>query len=86
MVLQQACYAVMDGFLDMPTSEQAQKTRSSFLDVLASIISFFIVLAIVSLAGKWLWNESVVQLVSVAKPAKSAYQILGLFIFWSLFR
>lgn len=37
-------------------------------------------IAILLLAGEYLWNHVVVQLLSIAKPAKSIWQILGLVI------
>ena len=86
MQLQKACYAAMDGFMNMPSSEYEQKSRNSLLEILASLISYIVVITLIALIGKWLWNDYVVELISFAKPAKNVYQILGLFIFWSLLR
>jgi hypothetical protein len=41
-------------------------------------------ITILGFVGKLLWNNVVVELISVAKPAKSFWQILGLLVFASL--
>lgn len=45
---------------------------------LVSIITVFILLALILFVGKYLWNTVLVALVPAIKPAKSVYQILGL--------
>jgi hypothetical protein len=74
--------AVISGFTDMPGSD----TRRSemYIDVVASLISFMIAIIIVSFVGKWLWNNVVVDLFTIAKPARSIWQILGLMVMISL--
>ena len=48
------------------------------------LITIFFYLAIVSAIGMYLWNNIVVKLISIAKPAKSMWQILGLLILTQL--
>ena len=51
---------------------------------LVSFLSVLIVLALILLLGKFLWNNVLCQLVTVVKPAKSVWQILGLAVLISL--
>ena len=66
----------------MPGSE----TRRSemYIDVVASLISLLIAVVLVSFVGKWLWNNVIVDLFTIAKPARSIWQILGLMVMISL--
>jgi len=50
----------------------------------AGIWSFFILTittyVVLMLIGKWLWNSVVVEMVSVARPIESVFQLIGLSI------
>jgi hypothetical protein len=61
-------------------------SREVFADFLASIVALMLGILIISLVGKYLWNEAVVELVSFARPARSVWQVLGLFLFIALFK
>lgn len=67
-----------------PNSSDPVTSRNSYADFLAALLAFAVAIVLISFAGKWLWNEVVVELFSIAKPAKSVWQILGLFVFLSL--
>lgn len=54
------------------------------MELLAVLAAFLLSLTILGFVGKILWNNVVVELISVAKPAKSFWQILGLLVFASL--
>lgn len=82
-VLGQATRAVVEG---MSGSPEAEKRKQTYVDLIAILIAFVITLVILAFIGQLLWNNVVVDLISVAKPAKSVWQILGLFILVSLFR
>ena len=47
---------------------------------IAVFISFFIIELLVLLIGKYLWNNIVVDIISIARPIKNIWQILGLSI------
>lgn len=47
---------------------------------LAAFIVFVIYIVIILLIGKFLWNAVLCKLVSIAKPADSIWQVLGLAI------
>ena len=82
-VLGQATKAVVEG---MSGSPEAEKRKQTYVDLIAVLIAFVITLVILAFIGQLLWNNVVVDLISVAKPAKSVWQVLGLFIFVSLIR
>lgn len=82
-VVGQATRAVIEG---MSGSPEAEKRKQTYVDLIAVLIAFVITLVILAFIGQLLWNNVIVDLLSIAKPAKSVWQILGLFIFWSLIR
>lgn len=82
-VLGQATKAVVEG---MSGSPEAEKRKQTYVDLIAVLVAFVLSLIILAFIGQLLWNNVVVDLISVAKPAKSVWQVLGLFIVVSLFR
>lgn len=77
-----ATRALVEGL--SPNASDPVSSRNSYAEFLAAMLAFAITIVLISFVGKYLWNEIVVELVSVAKPAKSIWQVLGLFIFISL--
>jgi hypothetical protein len=82
-VLGQATKAVVEG---MSGSPEAEKRKQTYVDLIAVLIAFVLSLVILAFIGQLLWNNVVVDLISVARPAKNVWQVLGLFIIVSLFR
>ena len=76
-----ATKALVEG---MSGSPQAEKSRDTYVDLIATLIAFVVTLVILAFIGQLLWNNVIVDLVSFARPAKSVWQMLGLFIFVSL--
>jgi hypothetical protein len=76
-----ATKAMVEG---MSGSPQAEKSRDTYVDLIATLVAFVVTLVILAFIGQLLWNNVIVDLVSFARPAKSVWQILGLFIFVSL--
>ena len=70
---QVASRAVVEGMTDGADHVDWKSLAAATLVTLAYI-------AILLLAGEYLWNNVVVQLLTIAKPAKSIWQILGLVI------
>ena len=64
----------------------AEKRRDTYVEFLAVVIGFFIALVLLGFVGKYLWNNVIIELFTIAKPAKSFWQIVGLMIFVSLVR
>lgn len=52
---------------------------------LVALLTLVVMMGLILLAGKWLWNTVLVALVPAVKPAKSIWQMLGLAILISLF-
>jgi len=77
-------YSATDAFTDMSGSDS--KRREAYLEIIATVVSFLIAVIIISFIGKWIWNNIVIDLFTIAKPAKSIWQILGLMIFLALIR
>jgi hypothetical protein len=82
-ILSAASKATMDGFVGMSSSE---RKRDAYVEFLANMLAFVIALVLLSLIGKYIWNNVIVDLFSFAKPAKSFWQIIGLMIFVALVR
>lgn len=78
-----ATRAVVEG---MSGSPAAEKRKETYVDLIAVLIAFVLTLIILAFIGQLLWNNVVVDLISVAKPARSVWQILGLYILMSLIR
>jgi len=80
-ILGAASKATVEGFVGATSSEHR---RNSYVDFLSVVFAFILSLVILAFIGKYLWNNVVVDLISVAKPAKSFWQILGLMLLISL--
>ena len=57
-----------------------------YKELVASILSLVISIAIVAFVGKFLWNTTVAELFTVVRPVRSAWQIVGLLLLMALFR
>ena len=53
-------------------------------ELLSFLLVLFLYFAIVAAVGMYLWNKCAVKLVSIAKPATSMWQVLGLLILTQL--
>jgi len=82
-VLGAVAKAGVEGFLDVGNAE---KRRATYVDFLAVLLAYLLAIIILAFIGKFLWNGVIVDLISVAKPARSIWQILGLMIFVALVR
>jgi len=82
--LKNACYAVVDSFTDLPGSDV--KRREAYTELIATLLSFIIAITLLAFIGKWLWNNVIIDLFTIAKPVRSIWQILGLMIFLALIR
>jgi len=81
MVLSAAVKAALEGFTG--TSDSKDR-RAAYVDFVAYLLAYILAMVILGFVGKLLWNNVVVDLISVAKPAKSVWQIIGLMILASL--
>jgi len=81
-MLKELCRAGVEGMTDMSGSTNGRK--EIYKELIASLLSLIIAVLIVAFVGKWLWNSSVVELFSFARPARSVWQIIALMLFWAL--
>ena len=81
-MLKDLCRAGVEGMSDV--SGSATGRRDTYKELIASLLSLIIAILIVAFIGKWLWNNSVVELLSFARPARSVWQIIALMLFWAL--
>ena len=65
-------------------SGSVDKRREAYAYFTAVLLATIISLILLGFIGKFLWNGVVVDLFSIAKPAKSIWQIIGLAFFISL--
>jgi len=70
----------------MTNGKDSDKKRDAYVEFLASLFAVLLAFIIMGFIGKLLWNSVVVDLFSIAKPAKSFWQIIGLMIFVMLLR
>jgi hypothetical protein len=83
-MLQSCTRAVVEGL--SPNNLDPVKSRNSYAEFIAALLAFVLAIIILAFIGKFLWNDVIVELFSFAKPAKSMWHILGLFIFASLLK
>jgi hypothetical protein len=76
-----AARAAVEGFLD---TGNAEKRRNAYADFVAVVLTYIVVLVILSFVGKLLWNSVIVDLFTCVRPARSTWHILGLLVFISL--
>jgi hypothetical protein len=80
-VVQAAVKSGLEGFVN---PENSAEKKESYVELASVLIAFAISLILLSLIGKLLWNGVIVDLFTCVRPAKSFWQILGLFVFVSL--
>jgi len=81
-MLQGLCLAGVECMTDMSGSNR----QESYKNVVASLLAFVIAILILSFVGKYLWNASVAELFTFARPVQSVWQIIALMLLMSLFR
>lgn len=82
-MLKEAAVAAVEGFT---SGKDSDKKRDAYVEFLSILLAFVIALVILGFVGKLLWNSVVVELFTIAKPARSFWQIIGLMILISLLR
>lgn len=80
----EVCRAVVEGMSDLSGSGNGR--RELYKDVIASLLSLVLAIIIIAFVGKYLWNTTVAELFTFARPVRSVWQIIGLMLFISLIR
>ncbi len=81
-MLRDLCRAGVEGMADMSGSGRYQMYK----ELVASILSLVISIAIIAFVGKFLWNTTVAELFTIVRPVRSVWQIIGLMLLMALFR
>ena len=81
-VVSAAVKSAVEGFVN---PDNTAEKKNSYVELAAVIISFILSLLIISLIGKLLWNNVIVDLFTCVRPVKDVWHILGLFIFVNIF-
>jgi uncharacterized membrane protein len=76
-----AVQGLVQGFAN---PENSKEKKEGYISFVTFLLTFIIVLLILSLIGQFLWNSSIVELFTCVRPAKSVWHILGLFLFSTL--
>lgn len=80
-----ACYAISQTeTFGNPTAGNPNAGPPSIGTLIGSTVGALLVLLILCLFGQYLWNHALCPLVSVVRPAKSVFQILGVALLLSL--
>lgn len=79
-MLQKVCEACVEGMVDSGSNKEMYK------ELVSVILAFVISIVIIAFVGKWLWNNSVVELFTFARPARSVWHIIALMLFLSLLK
>jgi hypothetical protein len=83
MVLREAFSAVANTVASDASSKM--ETQASYVGLVSALLAFVVSILIIAFIGKWLWNSIVLDLFTIAKPARSVWQLIGLAIFVKLF-
>jgi uncharacterized membrane protein YgaE (UPF0421/DUF939 family) len=75
------CKASVEGFMGMTDSESRKEAYSNFISI---VVAYLIAIVLIAFIGKYLWNYAVVDLFSIAKPARSIWQIIALMFVLSI--
>ena len=78
------CRAGVEGMSDLSGSGNGR--REMYRDLVASLLSLVLAILLIAFLGKYLWNTTVAELFTFARPVRSVWQIIGLMIFLSLIR
>jgi hypothetical protein len=73
--------AAVEGFTG---NTESKERRNAYVDFLAYLLAFLLSMIILGFVGKLLWNDVIVELFSIAKPARSVWHIIGLMLFVNL--
>jgi hypothetical protein len=72
--------------MDCVSSEPGPEKRAGYKELVVSILAFIIAMFIIAFIGRFLWNNSVVQLFTCVRPVHSVWQIIALLLLVSLFK
>lgn len=78
------CLAGVECMTDL--SGSSSHRQETYKNLVASLLAFIIAILILSFVGKYLWNSSVAELFTFARPVTSVWQIISLMLLMAIFR
>ena len=78
------CLAGVECMTDL--SGSSSHRQETYKNLVASLLAFVIAILILSFVGKYLWNSSVAELFTFARPVTSVWQIISLMLLMAIFR
>ena len=72
--------------VDCVSTNDGVEKRMGYKEIVISLLTFIVAMFIISLIGKMVWNVTMPQLFTFARPVHSCWEIIGLLILVSLFR
>lgn len=72
--------------IDCMTDASGSNRRDLYKEVVASLLALVVSIIIIAFIGKWLWNNSVVELFTFVRPVRSVWHIIGLMLFLSILK
>jgi succinate dehydrogenase hydrophobic anchor subunit len=81
-MLKDLCRAGVEGMTDISGSSNGR--REMYKELVAQILAIILAFLIVAFVGKWLWNNSVAELFTFARPVRSVWQVIALILFIKL--
>lgn len=72
--------------IDCVSTPDGPEKRMGYREVIVSILAFILAVFIIAFIGRFLWNNSVVQLFTCVRPVHSVWQIIALLLLVSLFK
>ena len=66
--------------------EEPSWMEGSYKSILVTVFTFMVSILLLSFVGKFLWNVSVAQLFTIARPVESVWQIIAFMVLLSLLR
>ncbi len=72
--------------IDCVSTNDGPERRMGYKEIVASLLAFIAAMFIIAFVGGAIWNSTMPQLFTFARPVQSYWQIIGLLILFSLFR
>jgi len=73
-----------ESFTSMVRSSMTENKMEKDIELVVTLVVFFLYIVLILLLGKYLWNNVLCSLVTITKKASSIWEILGLAVLFSL--
>jgi len=55
--------------------------NESMMSLIGRIVAMVVAVLLIAMFGEYLWNTHVTKMMTIAKPTKSVFDIIGLYVF-----